>query len=253
MASNSTGNAITPKAVGMANSRSIAIGTIGQQQAHMQGLTTGDDAGVTFAQYLARWAASGGPLWATKQTPSGQPDYFIAEPTTGARRTGTVHAFRHLATEGKRTGCVGGHNGRGSSCDATAPNKGDNSRRWRADGSSFGTVANESNERAVLRAAHAAIDARVAHLYGMGFGMADIAATASIAQYVEMLGYVVPSKAGSKASAKPAGKATSKAAPRKRTATVRASSIAPTVEPAEGSDDDSDREPTDAELAAIEA
>lgn len=206
----SNGVAITAERVGRKGSRSLLDGRIGQQQAHMQGLTTENKAGVTFAEYLARWAASGGPLWAGKQTGSGQCDYFVAAPTTGARRTGIVHKFRHLATEGKRTGCVGGHEGRGFACDATAPNVGDNNTRWRADGSSFGTIANEANGKAVLRAAHAAIDVHVQALYAMQFSQADIAATPSIAQYVEVLGYVVPSKAG-KASA-----------PRKaRTATIR--------------------------------
>lgn len=286
MAQSNIGTAITPKRAGNANSRSIALGTIGQQQAHMQGLTTANESGVTFEQYLERWAASGGPLWAGKQTGSGQCDYFVTDATTGARRTGIVHKFRHLESEGKRTACMGGHAGKGSSCatGATAPNKGDNVTRWRADGSNYGPVANESNASKLRAAAHAAIDARVGQLYGMGFTKADIEATPSIAQYVALLAYVVPSKAGSKAAApaasKPASKARSKAS-KPRTVALRPTHEAVlAIEAAhahsldvrdgtgdgdrrarhlnellDGNDfggDDADREPTAAELAALE-
>lgn len=105
-----------------------------QGQASALALATEQPEGVTLDELRFRYLAAGGPVW---RVPFSEvdPRWFSTHPGESYQGPdGVTHEFPHGSEEGDRTRCPGGHRGKGTACQASAPNRGDGQTRWRYEG-----------------------------------------------------------------------------------------------------------------------
>lgn len=147
--------------------------------------STTDKSGLTFGDWLTRYYALGGSLWASGVTPMHTIDYErkYAMPDDSRNATrGTVHVCSHTGSKGQRQACNGGHGDKGEPCTFQFISAGDGIRRWKTGDGAYDSMTGSADT--IKKDAHERI---LTALHGLArFSAEDMLATPAIAQCITL-------------------------------------------------------------------
>lgn len=166
--------------------------------------------GYTLPELLVRLRAANAPLW-SRAVVAGDYNWLSRQPhapATARGRIGVCHAFDHKGNA-RTTPCVAQHGSGAGACNASAPNVGDGTRRWRYDG--YDAPAFDVSPQATVKAARDNF-AAVTGVLLKRFARSRVEATPAVAQLLALDGgaFVLPNarrKAASNAPKRRARKA----------------------------------------------
>ncbi len=165
------GHAISPGRRDLSEACALAAAPIGSESVRNA------HPGYTLDQLVLRcWALGVPPRGCTHKELK-----LVRDDFEHVRRKRGVHRFEHTGPAGNQIRCFGGHNGGGSYCGATTISLGDDSCCWRHDG------VQEIEDCDIPSSAKARLGAVRLDLLKAGYSDADIDATPSIEQIIELL------------------------------------------------------------------
>ena len=124
--------------------------------------------------------ALGMPLW-DRTVNREEMSWIMRQPgTPRGNRRGVTHGCAHNAKKGSKETCIGGHDGKGASCNFEFKSVGDGVRRWRNDVKAHELPRFDGDNDAIIKDARAYMKLHLEVLAEKGFSRGDMEATKSI-------------------------------------------------------------------------